>query len=119
MSSVIAIQTVEDWNYVVSKFQVVVVDCFAIWCGPCKQIAPVFEEIAKQYANIKGLGFAKVDVDEAADPVRRLLNVEALPTFRVVAAKQLIANDEYRQTGGGKESLVNLVDRASRLITKA
>lgn len=37
------------------------VDFFATWCGPCKMLSPVVEELSKEYTDVK---FVKVDVDE-------------------------------------------------------
>ncbi len=56
---------------------VVVIDFFATWCGPCKRIAPAFEELAKKFSRIT---FLKVDVDEAQD-IASKYDVNSLPTF--------------------------------------
>lgn len=56
----------------------VVIDFYATWCGPCKRIAPVFEELAdKFYPHVQ---FFKVDVDESPELVDRF-EVHAMPTF--------------------------------------
>ena len=39
-------------------------DFWATWCGPCKQISPIFEKLAEQF---QGAEFYKVDVDEQSD----------------------------------------------------
>jgi len=54
-----------------------VIDFHATWCGPCHQIAPVFESLAKQYGTVN---FLKCDVDAAKD-VSQLYAVSAMPTF--------------------------------------
>lgn len=55
----------------------VVVDFYADWCGPCKAIAPVLEELSKKYPMVK---FLKVNVDNSQD-IAGKCGVSAMPTF--------------------------------------
>jgi len=57
----------------------VVVDAYADWCGPCRMIAPVFEELSRspEYAHIK---FIKLDT-ERAPAVAKQLKIKVMPTF--------------------------------------
>lgn len=56
----------------------VLVDFWAEWCGPCKMIAPILEEIAKEKEG--GLGIAKLNVDESLEIARRY-QVMSIPTL--------------------------------------
>ena len=56
----------------------VLVDYWAEWCGPCKAIAPILEEVAKQYSG--KLKVAKLDVD-ANTEVPRKFNIRGIPTL--------------------------------------
>nr|ODO02561.1 thioredoxin [Cryptococcus depauperatus CBS 7855] len=56
---------------------VVVVDYWATWCGPCKVISPVFAKLEEQFSQLK---FVKVDVD-AQEKIAKEANVKAMPTF--------------------------------------
>lgn len=58
--------------------KVVVIDFFAVWCGPCKGISPTLEKFSQTYAaNIVVL---KVDVDECEE-VAAFYNISSMPTF--------------------------------------
>ncbi|KAL0395660.1 UNVERIFIED_CONTAM: Thioredoxin H2 [Sesamum calycinum] len=76
-----------------------VVDFSATWCGPCKFMEPVFNNLAAKYTDVD---FVKIDVDELSD-ISREFGVQAMPTFlmlkqgkeveRVIGAKK----DELEQ----------------------
>jgi len=67
------------------------VDFWAEWCGPCKMLAPILEEIANEQEGV--LRIAKVDVDQAPDLARRF-EVMSIPTMIVfnegTPAKRLV-----------------------------
>ena len=71
-------QTFEEM--VLKSERPVVVDFWAEWCGPCKMVAPVLEEIASEHAG--KLSIAKLTVDENPDVARRY-DVMSIPTLIV------------------------------------
>lgn len=60
----------------------VLVDFWATWCGPCRMIAPIVEEIADEYAG--KVVVAKVDVDEQGELAQRyrIMNIPTLLVFK-------------------------------------
>lgn len=83
----------------------VVCDFFATWCGPCKMLAPVMEEVSKEFED-KAV-FVKVDVDENPDLARRygIMSIPLVVIFKngEEAAKSL----GYTSKSETKEFLAN------------
>lgn len=89
--------TVSDSSFaseVLSSDKPVLVDFWATWCGPCKTVAPVLEEIAAEKAG--QLGVAKLDVDANPETPRQfqvvsiptlILFKDGQPAVRIVGAK--------------------------------
>ena len=79
MSDAVTSVTNDTFDSVVLQSKsLVLVDFWAKWCGPCKIIAPVVEELAKEYAG--KVNFAKVNTDENADLASRY-NIRGIPTL--------------------------------------
>lgn len=71
--------TSENFETVVVKAtKPVIIDVFATWCGPCQQMAPVFEELEQELGS--KYVFAKLNVDEARD-LSIAYGVTTVPTF--------------------------------------
>ena len=65
---------------VLEENKTVVIDFYADWCGPCKMLAPVVEEIAKENTNTK---FVKINVDDVQDLAIEY-NIMSIPTLVVM-----------------------------------
>lgn len=63
---------------VIKSDKPVVIDVYATWCGPCKQMAPLFEELSKEMGST--YKFAKLNIDEERD-IAVQHNVSSIPTF--------------------------------------
>ena len=79
MSEIIQHVTEDTFEPSVLKSDVpVLVDYWAEWCGPCKALAPLLEDLAKDYGG--KLKIAKVNVDENQQLARKY-NIKAIPTL--------------------------------------
>ena len=70
------IKSVEEFDNLI-KEGTVLVDFFATWCGPCKMLSPVLEEVANENPDLKVL---KIDVDEVGALAARF-GIQAIPTL--------------------------------------
>lgn len=61
-----------------------VVDFFATWCGPCRQISPLVEQLAVKYSG--KINFIQVDVDQASECAAHY-DIQAMPTFVFFSAE--------------------------------
>ena len=77
--SVLHITTENFEAEVLQSEKPVLLDFFATWCGPCRMVAPIIEEIAEENENIK---VCKIDVDQEPELAKR---------FRIVSIPTLIA----------------------------
>ena len=62
---------------VLQSDQPVIVDFYADWCGPCKRLAPIFEELSSE---VDGVSFFKVDVEEESELAAEY-GVQSIPTL--------------------------------------
>ena len=85
---------------------VVLIDMFADWCGPCKMIAPIIEELANEVTDAK---VVKVDVD-ASPEIGARFQVRSIPTFIVL--KDGVMVDKLVGASTKKETYLELIEKA-------
>jgi thioredoxin 1 len=72
---------------IIQKHPLVVVDCWAPWCGPCRMVAPVIKELARDYAG--KILFGKLNVDENPE-VSAQYQIMSIPTLLVFKNGKLV-----------------------------
>ena len=83
--------TAENFNDTVSENEVVLIDFWADWCGPCKRFAPIYEDASARHDDVV---FAKVDTEDARD-VAAAWDIQSIPTIMAFRRGNLV----FRQAG--------------------
>ncbi|HIT10525.1 MAG TPA: thioredoxin [Candidatus Onthousia faecigallinarum] len=78
----------EDFDKLIEKGDVLV-DFFATWCGPCKMLSPVLEELSDHFERVK---VVKVDIDQFEDLTRRH-GIMSVPTMEIYKDGKLVKKE--------------------------
>ena len=100
--------TSENFSDIVDNNDLVFIDFWAEWCGPCKSFAPVFDGAAENHPDIV---FAKVNTEEAQDLAGQF-GIRSIPTLMVFKEQVVV----FSQAGALQQSqLDHLVAEAKKL----
>lgn len=72
--------TIENFDEKVTSHDIVILDFWAPWCGPCRQFAPIFEKVSEEYPDIL---FGKVNTEEERELAGHF-NIQSIPTVAIM-----------------------------------
>jgi putative thioredoxin len=90
-----------------SQTKLVLVDFWAEWCGPCKQLSPIIEKIAAEYAD-RGVLLAKINVDENRF-IASQFRVQSIPTVYAMFQGQPVADLSQARTEGQYRQMLDQI----------
>ena len=91
-----------NFEGVVTGNDMVIVDFWAPWCGPCRSFAPTYEQISDKYP---GIVFAKVNT-EAEQDLAGYFQIRSIPTLMVFREKVIIYSEAGALPASGLEQLI-------------
>jgi thioredoxin len=94
--------TRDNFDQVVNGNDMVVVDFWAPWCGPCKGFAPIFEAASEKYSDII---FGKVNTDEEQD-LAASFNIRSIPTLMLFREKVILFSQAGAIPGSALEQVI-------------
>jgi thioredoxin 1 len=100
--------SIQDLVVFINGRDIVVLDFYAKWCGPCMRMAPEFDALAGSRPDIV---FAKVDVEEADEDLCKRFYVSALPTFVFMRRGQIAGRVEGADMSAIKSHIEKLSGR--------
>ncbi|HZA71362.1 MAG TPA: thioredoxin [Propionibacteriaceae bacterium] len=95
----------EDFESTITDNDIVLVDFWADWCGPCKRFAPIYEKASQEHSEIT---FAKLDTD-ANQELSGQLGIEGIPTLMAFREGVLVFNQAGALPGPALKQVIDAV----------
>ncbi len=98
--------TKENFEEVITSNDMVVVDYWAEWCGPCKSFGPVFEKVSEDFPDAV---FAKVDTENEQE-IASMFQIRSIPTLMIFREKVIVFSQPGALPEGALRDVVSKVE---------
>ena len=105
----------DNFKEVVSGSNMIIIDFWAPWCGPCRSFAPTFEAASEKHADIV---FAKVNTEEQQE-LAGAFNIRSIPTLMVFREQVILYSEAGALPATGLEQLIEGVRNVNMAEVRA
>jgi len=95
--------TQENFDATITDNDIVIIDFWAPWCGPCRQFAPVFEQVSDKHEDVV---FAKLNTDEQT-ALAQQFQIRSIPTLMAFRERVVLYSNPGAMPAGQFDQLVN------------
>ncbi len=99
------IKSSQQFDHVLKSHKIIFADFWAEWCGPCRAVSPVVEELSQEYGE--KVDFVKINVDTNGKLAQKY-NVSSIPTLAIFKDGKIVSQKSGTAT---KESFKTMIDR--------
>jgi len=97
--------TAESFNDVIKKNDIVIIDFWAEWCGPCKSFAPIYDQVSEKHDDIV---FAKVNTEEQQE-LSGHFQIRSIPTLMIFREEIILFAQPGMLNAGQLEEVIGKV----------
>ncbi len=94
--------TQANFDDVTEKNELIFIDFWAPWCGPCKNFAPIFEQASKDYPHI---AFAKINTEQESS-LSQEFNIRSIPTIMIIKQKTIVFSEAGAMPASALKELI-------------
>jgi thioredoxin len=114
MSKTINISSTSQFSSLLSSSNIVVADFYADWCGPCKAIAPIYEQLSAQLSRPNKITFTKINTDQQQE-LASAYGVTAMPTFMIFKNARKVEGIQGADAQKLSAAVKRLAEEANRI----
>ncbi len=97
--------TADTFEEIINKNDIVIVDFWAEWCGPCKSFAPIYDEVSEQYDDIV---FGKIDT-ETEQELGAHFQIRSIPTLMIFREQVVLFSQPGMMNAGQLNDIIGKV----------